>query len=265
MCVNDLYTVGAVPLFFLDYYATGALNQEQFKEILSSIKASCNTCGMALLGGETAEMPGLYAKNHFDLAGFVVGVVDEARRLGPERVRVGDRLIAFTSSGFHSNGYSLIRQWLKTSSLKQEHTDEHTNDHTDDRREKLYDALMTPTKLYHEIPDLLAKWPYSLRALAHITGGGISGNLPRALPHDTVAEIYPQQIPTPDWMAAFIANHKAAITDVEPVFNLGCGMIAIVAQDDAASFMVSAAEMGLSPRDIGQVASGHGPASVRYL
>jgi phosphoribosylformylglycinamidine cyclo-ligase len=248
MCVNDLYTVGAAPLFFLDYYATGVLNQEQFKEVLSSIKTACDACGMALLGGETAEMPGLYNKGHFDLAGFVVGIVDEARRLGPDRVRVGDRLIAFASTGFHSNGYSLIRKWLKASP-----------------RDDLLEAIMTPTKLYSEIPDLLVKWPYSLRALANITGGGISGNLPRVLPNDTIAEIYPQQIPTPAWMAAFIASNNVTLTEVEPVFNLGCGMIAVVAKDDATAFMVSASEMGLAPRDIGQIAKGKGPAIVQYL
>jgi phosphoribosylformylglycinamidine cyclo-ligase len=248
MCVNDLYTVGAAPLFFLDYYATGALNPDQFKDVLSSIKDSCRTCGMALLGGETAEMPGLYEKGHFDLAGFVVGVVDETRRLGPERVRVGDVLIAFKSTGFHSNGYSLIRRWLKASP-----------------RSDLHEALMTPTKLYNEIPELLTQYPQSLHALAHITGGGISGNLPRVLPANTVAAIYPQAIPTPSWMIDFIRSNGATTAEVEPVFNLGCGMIAVVDPQDAASLTVSASQLGLSATEIGQVVAGEGPAFVRYL
>jgi phosphoribosylformylglycinamidine cyclo-ligase len=236
MCVNDLYTVGATPLFFLDYYATGALDTAQFKLVLESIQNSCKACHMALLGGETAEMPGLYGARHFDLAGFVVGVVDEPKRLGAHRVKAGDRLIALASSGFHSNGYSLIRKWLN----KEKNSD-------------LVSKLMTPTKLYSEIPDLVERFPEGLRALANITGGGISGNLPRVLPESMTAMINRDAVPTPDWMRSFIESHVPSLDEVEPVFNLGCGMIAVVSDKDSAAFQEFARELGLGPRDIGSV------------
>lgn len=252
MCVNDLYTVGASPLFFLDYYATGSLNQNQFKEVLSSIQASCKTCDMALLGGETAEMPGLYEKGHFDLAGFVVGAVDGDQRLGPHRVKAGDQLVAFEATGFHSNGYSLVRKWLKETP-----------------RPDLVSPLMAPTKLYSEIPDLFLKHPETFHALANITGGGISGNLPRVMPKDTLAEISFDKLPTPAWMRDFILSHVLSLKDVEEVFNLGAGMIAVVDANACAKFLQDASEMGLKPHVIGSVKESQSdtnkPASVRYI
>jgi phosphoribosylformylglycinamidine cyclo-ligase len=247
MCVNDLYTVGAVPLFFLDYYATGALDETQFRDVLSSIKASCNSCSMALLGGETAEMPGLYERGHFDLAGFVVGIVDDDARLGPHKVKEGDRLISFASSGFHSNGYSLIRNWLA----------KHP-------RPDLIEKLLSPTKLYTEIPELCLKFKNGFHALANITGGGISGNLPRVIPDHLIANIDRNLIPTPKWMSEFIQSNGASFEHVEEVFNLGVGMIAIVAQNDADSFVAAANELGLKPQIIGDLVAGHGPSCVRY-
>lgn len=248
MCVNDLYTVGAMPLFFLDYFATGQISSSQFKSILSSIKASCTHCGMALLGGETAEMPGLYAPKHFDLAGFVVGIVDEEARLGPHRTRRGDLLIAFKSSGFHSNGYSLIRSWLSKKD-----------------RPDLAEQLMTPTKLYAAIPDLLARHPESFHALANITGGGISGNLPRVLGADLKAQIAFEKLPTDDWMRQFIRSNGATEKDVETVFNLGVGMIAIVDKNHGDKFIRDAQELGLDPHHIGDVISGHGAPDVEFI
>jgi phosphoribosylformylglycinamidine cyclo-ligase len=248
MCVNDLYTVGAIPLFFLDYYATGALDAEQFKSVLSSIQSSCKTCGMALLGGETAEMPGLYESKHFDLAGFVVGVVDEPKRLGPHKVKRKDRLIAFKSSGFHSNGYSLIRKWLK-----------------DRPNSNISEQLMAPTKLYSEIPELAEKFPQGFHALANITGGGISGNLPRVLPTGLKAHINMDKLPTPAWMREFIQNNQVKLSEVEPVFNLGCGMIAVVSETEAASFAEIAGKLGLEPSDIGFVDESSSSADVIYI
>jgi len=252
MCVNDLYTVGAAPLFFLDYYATGALNQIQFKEVLSSIQASCKTCDMALLGGETAEMPGLYEKGHFDLAGFVVGAVDGDHRLGPHRVKAGDQIVAFEATGFHSNGYSLVRKWLK-----------------EKPRPDLVSTLMAPTKLYSEIPELFLKHPEAFHSLANITGGGISGNLPRALPENMFAEISFDKLPTPAWMKDFILSHVKSLRDVEEVFNLGAGMIAVVDSALSGQFSRDAMEMGLRPRMIGSVKETINqvkePPTVRYI
>jgi phosphoribosylformylglycinamidine cyclo-ligase len=248
MCVNDLYTVGALPLFFLDYYATGALNETQFKEVLKSIKASCDNCGMALLGGETAEMPGLYEKGHFDLAGFVVGAVDDEKRLGPHRVKDGDQLVAFASSGFHSNGYSLIRKWLKERA-----------------RPDLIEKLMAPTKLYSEIPELAIKHPNTFHALANITGGGISGNLPRVIGDGLRAEIRLRDLNVASWMSEFIESNGVHLKDVEEVFNLGAGMIAIVDRQGLHDFIDNAKALNLEPSLIGEVQTASGPASVHYV
>ena len=247
MCVNDLYTLGAVPLFFLDYYATGSLDSHQFKALLGSIKSSCKHCKMALLGGETAEMPGLYAPKHFDLAGFVVGVVDEDRRLGAHRSKVGDTLIAFKSSGFHSNGFSLIRKWL-----------------ADRPRPDLVDQLLTPTKLYNAVPELIQRHRHSLHALANITGGGISGNLPRVLAENTRAEIDFKALPVDPWMREFIASNGVDEREVEEVFNLGVGMIAVVESQSIDSFLQDAKNLELEPHVLGTLAAHLGPPIVSY-
>ncbi|MFY7928903.1 MAG: phosphoribosylformylglycinamidine cyclo-ligase [Oligoflexus sp.] len=250
MCVNDLYTVGARPLFFLDYYATGVLDEQQFKAVISGIRRGLSQCQTALLGGETAELPGLYAKGHLDLAGFVVGVVDGKRRLGPDLVRPGDQLIALESSGFHSNGYSLVRKWLSEKPVAGD----------------LMQKILEPTKIYSEVPALIEGLGWGkLHALANITGGGISGNLPRVLPEGVVAEIDPQSIPTQPWMKAFYETHGARFMDVEGVFNLGAGMIAVVEADASQTFLHLAKTLKLGAHVIGTIRAGHGEATVRYL
>jgi len=248
MCVNDLYTAGAVPLFFLDYYATGSLDATQFKRILSSIQSSCRDCEMALLGGETAEMPGLYSKGHFDLAGFVVGVVDHENRLGAHLVEIGDVVIAFESSGFHSNGYSLIRKWLK-----------------EKPQPSLIPKLMTPTKLYHTVPKLLQHHRPSIHALANITGGGISGNLPRVLKNNQKAVINFELLPTPLWMKQFINLNNASLNDVEPVFNLGVGMMAIVSPKNLQTLITDANELGLQAHIVGDIQPTAGESHVDFI
>jgi len=252
MCVNDLYTIGARPLFFLDYYATGTLEGEQFKSVLSGIRAGLAQCQTPLLGGETAELPGLYKKGDFDLAGFVVGVVDNARMLKKENVTAGSELYALASSGFHSNGYSLVRKWLtQTPKLA-------TND--------LVTKLLAPTIIYHQVPALVDKLgPNKIQALANITGSGISGNLPRVVPDGLVCDIDASKIPTPEWMRNFIRQSGATFEQVEPVFNLGAGMIAVIAKDAAEEFKTLAKDLGLTIAKIGTTQSSAGsPASVRY-
>ncbi len=238
MCINDLYTLGASPLFFLDYYATGHLNQQQFQEVLTGIQDACRDCNTALIGGETAEMPGLYAQGHFDMAGFVVGVVDEPLMLKPEMVKAGDYLFALPSSGFHSNGYSLLRKWLK--------------DHPA-LIKKYGPNLLEPTRLYHQVPGLLRSLPKALHGLAHITGGGISGNLPRVFASDLQAKIDTDTLPTPAWMQELFREVGVKISAVEHVFNLGCGMIAMVDPTQAVAFTAAAAEMGLPATRIGSI------------
>jgi len=250
MCVNDLYTVGGRPLFFLDYYATGVLDENQFKAILSGIRQGLAQAQAALLGGETAELPGLYEKGHFDLAGFVVGVVDGKKRLRPEMVKAGDKLIALTASGFHSNGYSLVRKWLAEKPVDK----------------TTLDRILEPTKIYFEVPALLQKLGWGpLHALANITGGGISGNLPRVMPEGLDALIDPKLIPTPDWMRDFYLSHGARFEDVEGVFNMGAGMIASVATESAADFHRACQSLGLGAHTIGEMVAGTGESTVRYL
>ena len=249
MCVNDLYTVGGYPMFFLDYYATGSLEGRQFKEVLTGIKRALKPTNAYLLGGETAELPGLYAKHHFDLAGFVVGVVDGAAQLGPARVKVGDALVAFGSNGFHSNGYSLIRKWIGGKTVS----------------EYLSRQLLTPTKVYWEVPELLeAMGTHRIHALANITGGGISGNLPRVMPKNTRAVIHEAKVPTPDWMQEFWRDNGATFHDVENIFNCGAGMIAIVADEDRHTVVGYANKLGLDAHIIGQVEAFEGEAEVVY-
>lgn len=250
MCANDLYTIGATPLFFLDYYATGVLSETQFKRVLTSIQNACKHCQMGLLGGETAEMPGLYEKGHFDLAGFVVGIVDAEKRLGPHKTKLGDRLIAWQSSGFHSNGYSLIRKWLKENPKL---ADSKTISH-----------LMTPTKLYPEVVTLAESFEGSFHAAANITGGGISGNLPRVIGSNLNAKVDFARLPTDSWITQFIHNAGAKLKDVEPVFNLGAGMICIVDADHAARFIEASNQLGLNACDIGSLISGSGESQVLF-
>jgi phosphoribosylformylglycinamidine cyclo-ligase len=251
MCVNDLYTIGGRPLFFLDYYATGALDEAQFKDVLTGIKTGCAQSGALLLGGETAEMPGLYQRGHFDLAGFVVGVVDGETMLGPSRVKAGDRLYALPSSGFHSNGFSLLRKWAEGE------TDQ-----------GVLDRLMTPTRIYHEIPELVdTLGSGTFHALANITGGGISGNLPRVIPAHLACHIELGAVPTPAWMRAFLESKGTTVRAQEAVFNGGCGMIAVVAREGAAKFETAAKAAQLDVTPIGDVkdgAAGAGEATVHF-
>ena len=250
MCVNDLYTIGGHPLFFLDYYATGILDDSQFKRVLTGIKAGLKDCDTLLLGGETAELPGLYEKGHFDLAGFVVGVVDGETRLRPDLVKDGDVLVSFESSGFHSNGYSLVRKWLKENPADGE----------------LLERIMAPTRIYGEMPRILESLPkHSFHALANITGGGISGNLPRVLPDGVVAVIERDKISVPDWMMSFCDNNGAGFDDVEGVFNLGAGMIGAVEATIADKVLAISEEMGLKGEIIGTIKNGSGKPSVKYI
>ncbi len=251
MCVNDLYTVGGRPLFFLDYYATGALDEDQFKGVLKGIKSGCNQSGALLMGGETAEMPGLYAKGHFDLAGFVVGVVDGAKLIGPERVRTGDALYAIGSSGFHSNGYSLVRKWVNSAKTK--------------HSRGVLEKLMTPTKIYHEIPAILDELgPDVFHALANITGGGISGNLPRVMPENVACHVDQKALPVPSWMREFIESNGQSAQSQEAVFNLGCGMIASIDKGGTQAFETAAKAAGLSLTRIGDVRTCQGEAHVVF-
>ncbi len=250
MCVNDLYTVGGRPLFFLDYYATGVLEESQFKRVLTGVRSGLELCSTVLLGGETAELPGLYKKGHFDLAGFVVGVVDYQKRVDNSRACPGDKLIAFKSSGFHSNGFSLVRGLLER---------------VGEVDQGMMDRIMAPTKIYNKVPDWLsALGEQNCSAIANITGGGISGNLPRVLPHGVKAVLEKDTLPKHGWMLEFIDKAGISFEDVEPVFNMGSGMIACVKADLIDRALELAASLGLEPKAIGWLEEYSGDPVVEY-
>lgn len=238
MCVNDLYTLGGIPLFFLDYFASGSLSSEQFKQVLKGIHEGLSQCDAALVGGETAELPGLYQKNHFDLSGFMVGVVDGANKWGPEKVKEGDILIGLESSGFHSNGYSLIRSWLKKSPCEK----------------GLIKKLLRPTRIYQEVLQAKSQAPDgAIHACAHITGGGLSENLPRIIPNKLVAKIEKRQIPTPAWMKDFILANAEKLETMYPVFNMGLGMILAVEASWYKNVLEIFNELGAPAHKLGEV------------
>lgn len=249
MCVNDLYTVGGKPLFFLDYYAAGTLEREQFTQVLTGIKEGLIQCDTVLLGGETAELPGLYSKGHFDLAGFVVGLVDGEKVLQPEKVKSGDRLIGFSSSGFHSNGFSLIRRWLKDQDVS----------------ERLKSKILSPTLIYSQVPALLQKCGDRIHGIAHITGGGLPGNVNRFLSQGLNAHIDANKIPTPDWMRNFILEHTDSLMDVVDVFNLGLGMVLAVDSSSVSEILQYSMELKLDPVEIGYVNSSECEGQKVYI
>jgi phosphoribosylformylglycinamidine cyclo-ligase len=227
MCVNDLVVQGAEPLFFLDYFATGKLNPAQGATIVSGIAEGCRQAGCALIGGETAEMPGLYSGDDYDLAGFSVGAAERGSLLPKPDVGAGDVLLGLASSGVHSNGFSLVRRIVEISGLKL------SDPAPFDPDKSLAEALMTPTRIY--VKPLLAtlRAVEGVKALAHITGGGFPDNIPRVLPDDIAAEVNLLAITVPrvfSWLAAAggVAPHEMLRT-----FNCGIGMIAVVEADKA--------------------------------
>lgn len=240
MCVNDIYTLGARALFFIDYYATGALSEQQFQAVLTGINKGLAEARCPLIGGETAELPGLYEKGHFDLAGFVVGAVDGEKLPKPEHVSAGDVLIGLSSSGFHSNGFSLIRQWLQKPGFKPDAA--------------LIAKLLVPTRIYAGLADAMAALgPKVIHGAAHITGGGISGNLVRVMPKGLTAKVALNKLPTQDWVKDFILANVPSLLDVENSFNLGCGMVLIA--DKANEHAVLAATKDYDPVVIGEISS----------
>ncbi|HEY7576759.1 MAG TPA: phosphoribosylformylglycinamidine cyclo-ligase [Acetobacteraceae bacterium] len=252
MCVNDIVVQGAEPLFFLDYFATGKLDQRQAREVIAGIASGCNEAGCALVGGETAEMPGLYREGDYDLAGFAVGAAERDRVL-PRRVEPGDTILGLASSGVHSNAFSLVRRVVEVSGLRWSATAPF------DPQQSLGQALMTPTRVY--VRALLALHRARLlKAAAHITGGGLPGNLPRVLPDDTEAVL------EPFWSIPPVFGWLARTGGISPeemlrVFNCGVGMALVVADPDAAAELLR--DQGESVARIGRIAAGSGPARVR--
>jgi phosphoribosylformylglycinamidine cyclo-ligase len=251
MCVNDVVVTGAEPLFFLDYYATGRLDVETAAEVIKGIAQGCQQAGAALVGGETAEMPGMYQGEDYDLAGFCVGIVERSRIIDGSRVRAGDVLLGLASSGPHSNGYSLIRKIL----------DRCGDPFQDFHGRPLIEVLLAPTRIYVR-PLLGLMERVEVRSMAHITGGGLLENLPRVLPRDTVAIIDTSAWPRPavfDWLKA-----QGGIEDQEMyrTFNCGIGMIVCVAPEDAQAALDCLEEQGETAWTVGRIVQGSGPAKV---
>ena len=249
MCVNDIIVSGAEPLFFLDYYATGKLDIDTASEVIKGIADGCELAGAALAGGETAEMPGMYANEDYDLAGFSVGVVEKSRILDGSKVRAGDILLGLTSSGPHSNGYSLIRKVLERSGAA---LDSPCGDTT------LGNALLAPTRIYVK-PLLKLLQDHDLHALAHITGGGLLENIPRVLPANTAAHINISSWPRPtvfDWLAGAGNINE---TEMLRTFNCGIGMVVVLPEDQLDSVQATLTQAGIENWSIGRISRSQRP------
>lgn len=253
MCVNDIIVCGAEPLWFLDYYATGKLDVDQAQDVISGIVEGCLQSGAALLGGETAEMPGMYADNDYDLAGFAVGVVEKADIIDGSKVAEGDSIIALASSGPHSNGYSLIRKLLDKKNI-----DEPMAGTTLGR------ALLAPTRIYAKtLATVIAQ--HDIHAIAHITGGGLTENIPRVLPEGTQAVIDRQSWQLPDvfkWLqsAGNITDHELLKT-----FNCGIGMVLVVSNAAQQEILETLEAAGEQAMIIGSIQKSDTESAVRYV
>lgn len=228
MCVNDIAVLGAEPLFFLDYFATGKLAPEVAVEVVAGIADGCRQSGAALIGGETAEMPGMYGAGHYDLAGFCVGVVERDRILDGSRIQAGDALIGLPSSGIHSNGYSLVRKLVEDLDWSEEHG----------LGEPLGDVLLRPTRIYvRDLAKLRAA--HDVRGLVHITGGGFPGNIPRVLPEGLGAQLDAGSWPELPIFKLLRELGDLSDADMHRTFNNGLGMIAVVPAEQAAEAAAS--------------------------
>ncbi len=251
MCVNDIVCQGAKPLFFLDYYACGRLYPEAEAEVVKGIAAGCRMAGCALIGGETAEMPGFYPDGEYDLAGFAVGIVDKKKVINGKDIAAGDVLLGIKSSGIHSNGYSLVRKLFGDS-------DKAEMEKYDDRLGgTLAEVLLTPTKIYvRSILSLIEKVP--VKGIAHITGGGFIENIPRIFPEGIGCEIDKHSYEVP---AVFrVMQEKAGISDeqIYNTFNMGIGMVVCVSPENAAAAKKSLEESGEEVVLLGKTVSGKG-------
>ncbi|MCW2921007.1 MAG: phosphoribosylformylglycinamidine cyclo-ligase [Thermoleophilia bacterium] len=227
MCVNDIACCGAEPLFFLDYVATGALDPSQVEQLVAGIADGCVDAGCALVGGETAELPGMYAPGSFDLAGFTVGVVERDERLGPHNVEACDVLVGIASSGLHSNGYSLARRVLLELPGR-------TYDEFDGRLGRtLGEELLEPTRIYVRALRSLVDAGLPVRAAAHITGGGLVENVPRVLPDGWGARIDTTSWERPAVFDALVTDGELDVHAAHRTFNMGIGMVLVVAADAA--------------------------------
>jgi len=260
MCVNDIVTVGARPLFFLDYFACGRLDVAVGEAVVSGVAEGCRLAGCALLGGETAELPGMYADGEYDLAGFAVGVVSRGKVLGPDRVQADDALVAVASSGIHSNGYSLARRVLQDEMKLELDQVVPTLGMT------LGEALLVPTRIYAKaVASLQGALDDDLHALCHVTGGGIPGNLPRVLPDGMVARVNHGHA-QPAIFELIERGGPVAEAEMRSTFNLGVGLVAVVAPGRVEDAITALCEAGERAWRFGELVatSASEPARVQY-
>lgn len=248
MCVNDIVCQGAKPLFFLDYFATGKLSPEVVATVVSGVAEGCRQAGCALIGGETAEHPGTMSADDYDLAGFAVGIVDRAKIIDHDRMRPGDVVIALTSSGIHSNGYSLVRKVFNV-----EHAD--LGAYVDELGCTLGEELLRPTKIYVK-PVLAAMDVADVHGVSHITGGGFYENIPRCIPDGLCAKIDKSSLRTPPIFSMLQRMGSIPEHDMFNTYNMGVGMTMIVAKDDTDKALAALKENGQDAYVIGEVVSG---------
>ncbi len=246
MCVNDIVVQGADPLFFLDYYATGHLEVETGRLIVSGIAEGCRRAGCALIGGETAEMPGMYAEGDYDLAGFAVGAAEREHLLPRSDIAPGDVVLGLASSGAHSNGYSLVRSIVKRSGLRYDAPSPFGSG-------TLGEALLEPTRIYVKQILSALRATRAIKGLAHITGGGLPGNVPRCLPHGLRARLDARRWTVPPVFGWLQGIGNVPVDDMLRTFNCGVGMVVVTARNDAAPLVRALEETGETVSTIGVV------------
>lgn len=255
MCVNDILTSGAEPLFFLDYFATGRLDPEKASMVIEGIVEGCKEAGCALIGGETAEMPGFYGEGEYDLSGFAVGVVERSDIIDGSDIKGGDVLIGLSSSGLHSNGYSLVRKLFFDIMNKDVYA------YIPETGSTIGDELLKPTRIYVRAYNAL-KGRIKIKGMAHITGGGITGNLPRILPEGVGAIVREGSWPEPAVFSVIRNRGNVPVEDMRRTFNMGIGYIMIVSEDKAGDAVSILKETGFDSYVIGDIVKGD--KEVRY-
>jgi phosphoribosylformylglycinamidine cyclo-ligase len=252
MCVNDVLCQGAEPLFFLDYLATGKLSVEQLEQVVAGLSEGCRQSGCALVGGETAEMPGFYQAGEYDIAGFCVGIVERSKIIKGQHIAEGDALLGLASSGLHSNGFSLVRKIMEVAGLPWDHTPEGWE-------QSLGEAFLTPTRIYAKAV-LEALDRFELRGLAHITGGGLLENVPRmfaaSTAHELTAQIQRGSWPIPEVFLWLTQMGNLSQETLDTTFNQGLGMVIALPANQWEEAQVYFQSQGIEAWRVGQVIAG---------
>ncbi|HEX8947359.1 MAG TPA: phosphoribosylformylglycinamidine cyclo-ligase [Dissulfurispiraceae bacterium] len=257
MCVNDILTLGAEPLFFLDYFATGKLNAENSRDVVKGIAAGCKESGCALIGGETAEMPGFYHQDEYDLAGFAVGVVDKKEIVDGSAIEEGDALIGLASNGLHSNGYSLARKVFFNAAQFTVDT------FIPELNSTLGEELLKPTKIYVKAYNAL-KEQVRIKGMAHITGGGIPGNVPRILKNGMLAVIKKDSWPVPPVFSMIKKLGNIPEVEMKKTFNMGIGYVIVVPKKDSELSVSILSQYDFKAYPIGFIERG-GKEAIKYV